>query len=196
MGEIDHKAKFCGHIKPAQWWKYRDDIFNLWQQGHDAWESFTEYLNSLYPTIKFELVYFENKLNVSDFTLHLVDGFIQTDVYSKPTDSHLYLSPTSANSKHVFRAFPFGVASRLRRNCSEDTFLTKRLQEYSGYLTDQGYSASIVSREFSGATQLPKIELLKLKFFVLLFCDFNVFWRENDFTWLTAKFELQLVTKK
>ena len=39
--------------------------------------------------MKFELVYSENKLNVSDVTLHLVDGFIQTDVYSKPIDSHL-----------------------------------------------------------------------------------------------------------
>ena len=32
MGEIDHKAKFCGPIKPALWWRYRDDIFDLWHQ--------------------------------------------------------------------------------------------------------------------------------------------------------------------
>ena len=62
MGEIDHKAKFCGHIKPAQWWRYRDDIFDLRQQGHDALEPFTEYINSLCPTIKFEQVYCENNL--------------------------------------------------------------------------------------------------------------------------------------
>ena len=29
MSEIDHKAKFCGPIKPAQWSRYRDDIFDL-----------------------------------------------------------------------------------------------------------------------------------------------------------------------
>ena len=33
MGEIDHKAKHCGPLKPSQWWRYRDDIFDLWQQG-------------------------------------------------------------------------------------------------------------------------------------------------------------------
>ena len=68
-----------------------------------ALNSFTEYINSLYPTIKFELVHSESKLNVLDVTLHLVDSFIQTDVYSKPTDSHLYLPPSSAHPKHVFQ---------------------------------------------------------------------------------------------
>ena len=53
---------------PAQWWRYRGDIFDLWQQGHGALESFTEHINSLYPAVKFELVYSENKLNVLDAT--------------------------------------------------------------------------------------------------------------------------------
>ena len=50
MGEIDHKAKFCGPIKPSQWWRYRD-IFVLWHQRPSALNSFTEYINSLYPTL-------------------------------------------------------------------------------------------------------------------------------------------------
>ena len=163
MGEIDHKAKHCGPIKPSQWWRYRDDIFDLWQQGPAALNSFTEYINSLYPTIKFELVHSESKLNVLDVTLHLVDGFIQTDVYSKPTDSHLYLSPSSAHPKHVFKAIPFGVALRLRRNCSKDCFLNKRLKEYKGYLVDQGYPEELVSREFSRAASIPRNDLLQAK---------------------------------
>ena len=97
IGELDRKAKFCGPIKPALWWRYRDDIFDLWQQGLPALEEFTQYINSLYPTIKFELVFSESRLNVLDVTLYLVDGFIKTDVYSKPTDSHLYLPPSSSH---------------------------------------------------------------------------------------------------
>ena len=69
-------------------------------------------------------------VNVLDVTLHLIDGFIQTDVYCRPTDSCLYLAPSRAHPKHVFNAIPFEVASRLRRNCSEDFFLNKRLEEY------------------------------------------------------------------
>ena len=82
MGEIDHKAKFCGPMKPALWWRYRDDIFHLWQQSVPALEGFTQYINSLYPTIKFELIFSESHLNVLDVTLHLADNFITTDVYS------------------------------------------------------------------------------------------------------------------
>ena len=60
-----------------------------------------------------------------DLTLHLVEGFIQMDVYSKPTDSHLYLPPSSAHPKHVFKAVLYGVGTRLQRNCSEQVFLTE-----------------------------------------------------------------------
>ena len=101
-------------------------------------ESGFQWRESSVSTIKFELVYSKSKLNVLDVSLHLVDGFIQTDVYSKPTDSHLYLSPSSAHPKHVFKAIPFGVALRLRRNCSEDNFLNNRLEEYKGYLIEIG----------------------------------------------------------
>ena len=67
------------------------DPFDLWHQGLPALHQFTDYINSLYPTIKFELVFSEHELHVLDLTLHLVDGSIRTDVYSKPTDSHLLL---------------------------------------------------------------------------------------------------------
>ncbi|XP_022810516.1 uncharacterized protein LOC111347550 [Stylophora pistillata] len=68
MGEINHKAKFSGPIKPSLWWRYRDDVFDLWQQGLPALHKFTDYINSLYPTIKFELVFSERELHVLDLT--------------------------------------------------------------------------------------------------------------------------------
>ena len=58
MGEIYVKAKFLGPIKPSLWCRYLDDVFDLWQQGLPALRQFTDYINSLYPTIKFELVFF------------------------------------------------------------------------------------------------------------------------------------------
>ena len=38
---------------------------------------------------------------------------------------------------------------KIRRICSEDDFLTKRLEEYKGYLVDQGYPAELVFPGFS-----------------------------------------------
>ena len=91
MDIIDEKAKFGGPIKPMLWWCYRDDIFELWTHGPSKLTEFTDYINSLYPTIKFELVYSEKSLSVLDLMLHLEEGYISTDIYAKPTDSHLYL---------------------------------------------------------------------------------------------------------
>ena len=56
-------------------------------------------------------------------------------------DSHLYLPPSSAHPKHVLKAIPFGVATRIRRNCLDDNFFANRLVEYKGYLLNQGYFA-------------------------------------------------------
>ena len=117
MGVIDKKAK-SGTIKPNLWWRYRDDIFDLWTQGQSKLIEFTEFINSLYPTIKFTLVYSPLSLNVLDLTLNLVDGYIQTDIYSKPTDNHIYLLRNSAHPAHCTKAIPFGVATRIKRNCS------------------------------------------------------------------------------
>ena len=50
-----------------------------------------------------------------DLALHLIGEFIQMDVYSKPTDSHQYLPPSSAHPKHVFKAIPYGVADKVTK---------------------------------------------------------------------------------
>jgi hypothetical protein len=63
---------------------------------------FTNYINSSYPTIKFELVDSEKSLSVLDLTLHLKEGFIATDIYAKPTDCHFichFLAHTQSIAK-------------------------------------------------------------------------------------------------
>ena len=50
------------------------DIFDLWTMGHAKLLELTQFINSLYPTIKFTLVYSPTSLDVLDLTLSLVDG--------------------------------------------------------------------------------------------------------------------------
>ena len=65
MGLIEEKAKFGGALKPLLWSRYRDDVFDVLPKLLE----FIEYINSLYPTIKFELVYSE-KLPSMSWILH------------------------------------------------------------------------------------------------------------------------------
>ena len=54
MGLIDEKHKSEGPYKPLLWWRYRDDITDLWTEGLSQLLKFTDFINSLYPTIKSE----------------------------------------------------------------------------------------------------------------------------------------------
>lgn len=162
MGVIDQKAK-SGIIKPRLWWRYRDDIFDLWTQGTTKLNDFTDFINSLYPTIKFTVVSSETSLNVLDLTLSLIDGYIQTDVYSKPTDHHMYLLRNSAHPRHCTKAIPFGVATRIRRNCSTIESYDQRSDEYQTYLVERGYNLSEVKKQFGRAKALPRENLLVSK---------------------------------
>ena len=162
MGIIDQKAK-SGETKPKLWWRYRDDIFDLWTQGTTKLNEFTDFINSLYPTIKFTMVSSEISLNVLDLTLLLVDGFIQTDIYSKPTDHLIYLLHNSAHPSHCTKAIPFGVATRVRRNCSTIEKFEEHSKEYQNYLVDRGYHSSKVKQQFEKAKETPREDLLTPK---------------------------------
>ena len=123
MGEIDRLAKNHPTLSPENWLRYRDDILDLWKLGPGKLMEFTDYINNIHPTIKFTLVYSKKSINVLGLTLTLENGYIQTDVYSKPTDNHMYLHPKTAHPSHCMKAIPFGIASRLRRNCSSEEVL-------------------------------------------------------------------------
>ena len=105
----------------------------------------------------------ETSLNVLDLTLSLVDRFIQTDIYSKPTDHHMYLLCNSAHPRHCTKAIPFGVATRVHRNCSTNEKYDQRSGEYQVYLIERGYKPSEVNKQFEKAKALPKGDLLAPK---------------------------------
>ena len=90
-----------------------------------------------------------------------MNGFIQTDIYSKPTDNHIYLLRNSAHPAHVTRDIPYGVATRIRRNCSTDETFSKRSVEYQGYLYNRGYNPGLVSQQFEKAQSIPRETLLQ-----------------------------------
>ena len=97
------------------------------------------------------------------FTLRLENGFISTDVYAKPTDSHLYLPYSSAHPTHCKNTIPCGVALRIKRNCSNNSDLSKRCEEYKRYLMRQDYLKSLVEKEFDKALKVNRKYLLQVK---------------------------------
>ena len=69
----------------------------------------------------------------------------------------------SSHPIHCERAVPFGVALRIKRNCSTDNFSQNRCKEYKGYLKSQNYPAEFVDKQFDKVPSIPRAELLKKK---------------------------------
>ena len=84
--------------------------------------------------IKFNMEDSDRCLTMLDLNPAHVDGFIQTDVFSKPTYNHIYLHSSSTHPQHCIRAISYGVATRIRRNCSNDKIFQERRVEYQDYL--------------------------------------------------------------
>ena len=99
-----------------------------------------------------------------DLTLRLENGFISTDVYAKSTDRHLYLPYSSAHPTHCKNTIPYGVALRIKRNCLNNSDLSKRCEEYKRFLMRQDYPKSLIEKEFDKkALKVNRKDLLHVK---------------------------------
>ena len=87
---------------------------------------------------------------------------LETTVYSKPTDSHLYLEASSCHKKSSnLNDIIKDVARRLCRICSTMEDFKTESSEYMTYLVDRGCCAKLVKSEFDKVFSIPKHEARK-----------------------------------
>ena len=97
----------------------------VWTHGIKALNKFIEAANNLYPTIKFTHCILPKKVNFLDTTVHLVDNSLETEIYTKPTDTHQYLLPSSCHPRHIIITIPKSLALSIRKVCSTSAFFDK-----------------------------------------------------------------------
>ena len=130
---------------------------------------FTEYMNAkvLKDKIKFTLEHSETELVFLDTKVHLKNGFLIPEIYSKPTDSHEYLNPKSSHPPNVIKTIPYSVALRVRRNYSDqiedDTQFKKNMINYKAYLLNSGYEARHIDRSFIKVAKMKRNRILRPK---------------------------------
>ena len=91
----------------------------------------------------------DQELCFLDVKISIVGNKLETTVYSKPTDSHLYLHASSCHAKSSINGIPKGVSLRLRRLCSTDAEYDLKSADYKEYLAVRGYNEKTVEKEFS-----------------------------------------------
>ena len=147
-------------IFPPDWSRFRDDCFSPWFGGIPALLEFTEWLNSRSDSIKFTVKYSEVQLEVIDTLLFIINGRIESRVYIKPTDGHVYSLPQSSHRPSLYRNIPFGVALRLRRICSSDDWFEEQLNEYHQFFKRRKYKDSVIRKDFDQARNSPRSNAL------------------------------------
>ena len=129
--------------------RYRDDCFVIWVGSIERLHEFHDFINTLDENLKFTIEIGGILINVLDLRIGLFDGRLVTSVYSKPTDSHLYLQAESCHQEASIKGIQKGVALRLRRICSSLDEFDLKSKDYKAYLVARGHSPVTVNAAFS-----------------------------------------------
>ena len=130
---------------------------------------FTEYIYTkvLKDKIRFTLEHSDTELVFLDTKVHLKNGFLISEIYSKSTDTHEYLNPKSSHPPNVAKNIPYSVALRVRRNCSGriegHTLFKKIMINYKAYVLNLGYDARDIDRSFTEVVKMKRSTTLRPK---------------------------------
>ena len=85
------------------------------------------------------------------------------DVYTKSTDTHQYLLPSSCHPKLCSRNVPYSLALRIRRICLNPDTFESRATELLDQLRRRGYNIQSISTATSKARSQRRDDLLCYK---------------------------------
>ena len=93
-----------------------------------------------------------------DLEISIVDYKLVTNVYSKPTDSNLYLQLNSCHNPKAIDGIQKGIALRIRRICSLEQDYFEKSKEYMAYLVARGHSTKKVKWTFENVGKMTRTE--------------------------------------
>ena len=134
----------------------------IWPHLREELYSFLEALNNVHETLKFTSKISQNRADFLDVTVAKDEhGHIQTSLYTKPTDAHMYLHFSSYHPKHKKSSIPYSQVIRLRRICRTPELYQDAAQKLSENLRIRGYLKGLVKEAVDMAFQKNRSELLR-----------------------------------
>ena len=97
MHHLESQLLNLAPVKPYLWLWYIDDIFIIWTAGEQSLLEFLQWINQLHDNIKFTWDWSKRTINYLDVQIINNNGVIATDLYTRPTDKHQYLIPTTGH---------------------------------------------------------------------------------------------------
>ena len=163
MGSLEERILSNVPYKPLSWLRYIDDIDIKWNETAERLQEFLDFCNNFHQSIKFTSEVSNEKIAFLDTTITLENGVMTTDLHTKKTDKHQFLSPKSCHPKHCSRSIPYSQAIRLKRICSSESKLNHRLGQLRQQLKSRGYKNKNISEAFVKAKEKDRTNLLEYK---------------------------------
>ncbi|XP_071150518.1 uncharacterized protein [Mytilus edulis] len=163
MGKLEKQLLETSVEKPLSWFRFIDDVDMKWNKSDEDLDTFITHANNIHPSIKFTHEKSKSKIAFLDTSSSLTEGIISTDLYSKPTDTHQYLSPKSCHPAHLTKSIPYSQALRVKRICSNTETTKRQLRKLETRLKKRGYKHRNIKKSFQKAESIPRSELLEYK---------------------------------
>ena len=141
--------------------RYIDDIFLLWRGSLEELQSFMKEINTVHPTIKFEIEFSKTNVHFLDTNVTITpDGRIKTSLYQKPTDRHNFLHHKSYHPSSTKNSLPYSQALRMKRICTSNKDYETATTALRDQFKARGYNEDLVNEGISKATAKDRLELL------------------------------------
>ena len=161
VNHFEQTHVYTYHLQPILWIRYIDDIFSIWQHGEHELNMFIDHLNSCHPTLKFTHECSTKSVNFLDTTVILDNhNHIYTTVYSKATDTHMYLSYDSCHPQHCKTGLPYSQFLRLRRICTKEEDFVKNAKQHTNFFLIRGYPQHLLDKALQKAQNQNRQQLL------------------------------------
>ena len=87
---------------------------------------------------------------------------METDLYTKPTDKHLYVIWESSHTANVKKAIPYELGLRLKRICSKEEDYRRHPGELKNHRRNRGgYSGRFIEGQLQKVDKLERKQLLE-----------------------------------
>ena len=161
MGTLEESFVYTYTLQPLLYLRYIDDIFIIWQHGEDELDTFINHLNSCSDHIKFTSEKSTTSIAFLDTLILLQDNHLETDLYSKPTDSHNYLMYDSAHPQRCYDSIPYSQFLRIRRICSQIEAFDRHIICYTVFFLKRNYPIALLEKAAERARSLDRHALLQ-----------------------------------
>ena len=163
MGHWEKQLLTQCQKKPALYLRFVDDIFGIWEGNEEELKQFQETANKIHPRIQVELTYSKTQIEFLDVLVKIREGNIDTTIFEKPTDRHMYLHNRSDHPRTTKNAIPYGLGIRAKRICSTEEAYMENRKKIIDNLDKRGYNKRRVSNILEKVDKLDRKTLLEYK---------------------------------